>query len=417
MNFPAYLFKWKGQLKMGSLKKLFLIALLLVISLSLGMGAAQQPPQPGASATEIKIGNITCATGWAKEYAAVARAEAAYFQMINERGGINGRKINFISLDNGCDSQKSLGLARQLVEQDQVLLLFSTLGTETNLAIRPYLNEMQVPQLFLESSSALFDDPARFPWTMGFFATYRTEAQAYARYILQNKPAAKIAILTANDDAGKEFVTGLRDGLGAKAASMIVQDAAYADSDNNLDAQIRALKDSGADVFLNFSIGPRATEAIRKAAELNWHPLQFIPNASLSTAAFLEPAGLENAAGIISNARSKGWRASQARGDPAVREFLDWMTKYNSEANLRDQNNVAGYERAQALVQVLKQCGNDLSRPNVMKNAASLDWELGMLRPGIRIKTTPNDYQPIKQLFLIQFDGKEWRPIGPVSSQ
>jgi branched-chain amino acid transport system substrate-binding protein len=390
--------------------------ILLLLSCFFALCAsAQHSPGTGVTANEIKIGNITCATGWAKEYAAVAGAEAAYFAMVNDRGGINRRKIKFLSRDNGCDSQESLALAKQLVEQDGVLLLFSVLGTESNLAIRPYMNEKQVPQLFLESSSAVFDDPSRFPWTMGFFTTYRTEGRAYGKYILLNKPGGKIAVLSANDETDREFVAGLREGLGAKAPSMIVLETVYEDSDSSLDGQLQALKNSGADVFMNFSIGQFATLAIRKAFDLDWHPLQFIPNASISVAASLEPAGLNKASGIISNARSKGWHTPQAQRDPAVREFLDWMSKYNPEASLRDQNNVAGYERAQALVEVLKACGNDLTRANVMKKAASLDMELPMLRPGIRVQTTPVDYQPIKQLFLIQFAGKEWRPVGPIS--
>jgi branched-chain amino acid transport system substrate-binding protein len=369
--------------------------------------AASAPPN------EIKIGNITCGTS---EYAVVARAESAYFEMINDRGGVNGKKIRFISLDTGCDSQRSLELAKQLIEKENVLLLFSVLGTESNLAIRPYANEKQLPQLFLESSSSVFDDPAHFPWTMGFFATYRTEARAYAKYILQNKPKGKIAMLSPNNETGREFVSGLREGLGAQA-SMIVKEATYEDAASNLDAQLSALKDSGADIFLNFSIGEFASMAIRKAFDLDWHPMQFIPNASISIAAFLEPAGLNKAIGVISNARSKGWRTSQSQRDPAVREFLEWMRKYNPEANLRDQNNVAGYERAQALVEVLKACHKDLTRANVMSKASNLDLQLPMLRPGIGVKTSPTDYQPIKQLFLIQFDGQEWRAIGPVSSE
>jgi branched-chain amino acid transport system substrate-binding protein len=378
--------------------------------------SGQETVQTGASSSEIRIGNITCYTGWAKEYAAVARAEAAYFEMINERGGIHGRKIKFISVDNGCESEKSLALAQKLVEKDGVLLLFSTFGTETNLAIRGYMNEKGVPQLFLESSSAVFDDPTHFPWTMGFFATYRTEGRAYAKYILQNKPAGKIGVLAADDEAGREYVAGLREGLGTRT-SMIVQEVKYSSSEPNLDRQISSLKDSRADVFVNLSIGPFSTEAIRAAFDLNWHPLQLIPNASLSVAAFLEPAGLTKAAGIISNARSKGWRGVQMEPDPAVRDFLEWMKKYNPEANLRDQNNVAGYERAEALVAVLTKCGDDLSHANVMKKASSLDLEIGMLRPGIRLRTSPIAYQPIKELFLIQFDGKQWQPIGEVTSE
>jgi len=396
--------------------RILILALVLFSPVRAEKSAPPQTLQPGVSATEIKIGNISCYTGSAKEYATVARAEAAYFQMINDRGGINGRKINFISLDSGCDTQKSVQLARHLVEQDGVLLLFSTFGTEANLAIRSYLNEKQVPQLFLESSSAVFDDPAHFPWTMGFFPTYRTEGRAYAKYILQKKPDAKLALLFANDDVGREYVAGLRDALGNNA-SLIVKEATYDGPEANLDSQLRDLKQSSAGVLLNFCVGAMATQAIRKAAELDWHPLQFIPNASLSVAAFLEPAGLAQSSGLISNARSKGWHTPQSQRDPAVRDFLEWMNKYNPDANLRDQNNVAGYERAEALLVVLRNCGNDLTRANVMKQASHLDVELPMLRPGIRVHTTPTDYQPIKQLFLIQFDGKEWMPIGPVSSE
>jgi branched-chain amino acid transport system substrate-binding protein len=375
---------------------------------------AQKAYDPGASDNEIKVGNIAAYTGWGKEYGAVARAEAAYFQMINDRGGINGRKINFISVDNGSDVSSDIDLARQLVEQDGVLLIFSSIGTESNLAIRGYLNGKKIPQLFVESSSAVFDDPSHYPWTMGFFATYRTEGQAYAKYILQNKPSARIAVLHADDDSGREYFAGVLDGLGDKAAKMIVKEAAYRASDATLDSQMTALKASGADVFLNLSVGVFATQAIRAAYDIDWHPLQFIPNASLSIAAFLDPAGLEKATGIISNARSKGWLEPQARNDPAVREFLDWMSQYNSQASLRDQNNVAGYERAQALVAVFRKCGDNLTRANVMKQAASLDLELGMLRPGIKITTAPADYQPIKQLFLIRFNGRNWAAIGPV---
>lgn len=372
---------------------------------------AQKSYDPGASDTEIKIGNIAPYTGWGSEYATVARAEAAYFQMVNDRGGINDRKINFISVDNASDPSKSLDLARKLVEQDQVLLIFSAIGTEGNLAIRDYMNEKKIPQLFVQSSSSAFNDPAHFPWTMGFFATFRSEGVAYAKYILQKKPGAKIGILFANDDAGKEYLAGVRDGLG-RTAAMIVKEVPYDVTDKTLEPQIKALQDSGADVFFNFSIGPFATQTIREAHDLGWHPLQFIPNASLSIAAFLDPAGLEKSAGIITNARSKGWMAQRAQNDPAVREFLDWMRKYNSQASLRDQDNLAGYERAQVLVEVLKKCGDNLTRANVMKQATNLDIELGMLRPGIKVKTSATDYQPIRQLFLIQFDGREWIPFG-----
>jgi branched-chain amino acid transport system substrate-binding protein len=397
--------------------RMLLIATIFLAGVATALPAvAQKTYGPGVTGQEIKIGNIAPYTGLMKDYGAIGRAEAAYFQMINDRGGVNGRKINFVSLDDGSDSARFVDLAHQLVEQQGVLLIFSPFGTENNLAIRPYMNEKKVPQLFIQSSSAVFDDPSHFPWTMGLFATYRTEGLSYAKYILQNKPAAKIGVLYENTDAGKEYVEGLRAGLGDKAPAMIVKELSYQVSDPSIDSQVLALKNAGADVFMNFSVGTFATAAIRKTYDIDWHPLQFIPNASLSIAAFLDPAGLEKAAGIITNARSKGWTHPQSRNDPAVHDFLEWMSRYNPQASLRDQNNVAGYERAEALIEVLTKCGDDLTRANVMKHAASLDFELGMLRPGIRIRTSADDYQPIKQLFLIKFNGREWEPIGPVSS-
>jgi branched-chain amino acid transport system substrate-binding protein len=231
--------------------------------------------------------------------------------------------------------------------------------------------------------------------------------------VLQKKPGARIAILYAKDPSGQEWLLGIHDGLGEKAPAMIVKEASFSYSDPEaVDAQIAALKDSGADVFMNLAVGRLATRAIRKAYDMGWHPLQFIPNASLSVAAFLEPAGLNKVAGIITNARSKSWLKPQSKQDLAVRTYLDWMAKYNPDANIRDANYVYGYEVAQTAVEVLKKCGGDLTRANVMKQAASLDLELGMLRPGIRVTTSPTDYQPIKQLFLIQFDGQDWVPIG-----
>jgi branched-chain amino acid transport system substrate-binding protein len=379
-------------------------------------GLAQEPSTPGVTDTEIKIGNIMTYTGWASQYGAIGRAEAAYFQMINDRGGVNGRKINFISLDSASDPARALDLAHTLVEQDQALLIFGALGTDTNLALRPYLNEEKVPQLFIDTSASVFNDAAHFPWTVGFDASFRSEGAAYAKYILQIKPDAKIAVLYANDDSGRDYLAGVRDGLGAKASALMVKEVSYSPSDTAIDAQIQALKDSGANVFLDFAIGPFATQAIRGAYDRDWHPMQFIPNASLSVAAFLDPAGLEKSAGIITNARSKGWMRDFEQADPEVRDFLTWMRQYNPQASLRDQNNVAGYERAEALVAVLKNCGNDLTRANVMKQASHLDLQVPMLRAGIRFHTTPADLQPIHQFFLMQFDGAHWRGFGGIVS-
>jgi branched-chain amino acid transport system substrate-binding protein len=383
---------------------------LFALAFAAERAVAQKKYDPGATDSEIKIGNIMPYSGAFSEYGAIGRAEAAYFHMINDKGGVNGRKINFISVDSGSDSSKYVALAHQLVEEDQVLLTVGIFGDTSNMAIRPYLNEKNVPQLFIDATESVFDDPSHFPWTMGFQASKRTEGLVYAKYILQNRPGAKIAILYAGD---QEWLRGIRDGLGTKGSAMIVRELSFEYSDPaTLDAQIVALKSSGADVFMNLAAGRFATQAIRKAYDIDWHPLQFIPNASVSVAAFLDPAGLKKAAGIIANARSKGWLTPQSAQDPAVRAFLEWMKKYNAAATLRDSNNAYGYEVAQTLVEVLKKCGDDLTRANVMKQAASLDLELGMLSPGIRITTSPTDYRPIKQLFLVRFDGRDWVALG-----
>ena len=389
-------------------------AIAAVVALAAGTAAAQKLYDPGASDTEIKVGNISSYTGVFAEYGAVARAEAAYFKMINDRGGIRGRKINFVSVDDGSDARKSPELARGLVERDQVLLIFGVQGTGSNLAIREYMNQKKVPQLFAAASSSKFNDPSHFPWTMGFQESGRTEAAIFAQYVLLVKPDAKIAVLYGNGDAGRDFLAGVYDALGDKASSMIVKEMAYEGSAQSIGPQMAALKDSGADVFFNLAAGKYATEAIRGAYDSGWRPMQFLANMSQSTAAFLDPAGLQKSAGIISSARSKGWLSAQARDDPQVRDFLEWMKTYNSDASLRDAANVYGYEAAQVLVEVLKRCGDNLTRPNVMLQAATLDMEVAMLYPGIRVRTSPTDYRPIKQLYLIKFDGRDWMKFSEV---
>ena len=364
-------------------------------------------------AEEIKIGNIMPYTGAFSEYGSTGQAEAAYFETINAQGGVNGRKIRFISVDSGSDTAKAVELAHRLVEQDQVLFTAGIWGTAANMAIRQYMNDKKVPQLFVAAAEANFDDPANCPWTMGFQASRRTEGRVYGEYILRNKPAAKIAILYPRDPAGEEWLGGIREGLGGKAAATIVKEAGFRYGDlASLDAGIEAVSNSQADVLMNLVVGRSASRVIRKVYESGWHPLEFIPNASISIPAFIEPAGMKQARGIISNARSKSWLHGPSRQDSDVRAFLDWMKTYNPDANIRDANYVYGYEVAEAVVEVLKKCGANLTRENVMKQAASLDTELGMLRPGIRVTTSPTDYQPIKQLFLIQFDGQDWKPLG-----
>jgi branched-chain amino acid transport system substrate-binding protein len=369
---------------------------------------AQKSYDTGATDTEIKIGNIAPQTGWLSEYGATARAEAAYFQMINDRGGINGRKINFVTLDSQSITRNAIELTHRLVEQDQVLLIFGSQGLTANLTLRPYLNGLKIPQLFVASPVSKFNDPVNFPWTMGFQTSARTEAAIYAKYILQNRPEAKIGVLYADDEEGRDYLLGLHETLGEKAGSMIVKEVSYEDYDPYLDTQLAELKHSGADVFLNFTVGKYSTQAIRKSYDMDWHPLQFLPNASLSIAAFLDPAGLKRATGIITSARSKGWISVQYQAEPDVRAFLDWMSKYNPDARLRDAMNVYGYEAAEVMVEVLKNSGDNLTRANIMKQATSLDTTVGMLLPGIKITTSPTDYRPLKQLYLMRFDGNDW---------
>ena len=376
---------------------------------------AQKKYDSGASDTEIRVGNLMPYSGPFAEFGASGRAEAAYFKMVTEHGGIHGSKVTFVSLDSGPQAQGGPDLARRLVEEEHVLLLAGSWGSGINKAIRPYLNQQGVPQLFVAGNDATFDDPADFPWTMGFEPSKRTEAAAYAAYVLANRPGGKIAVLYSDDAEGREYRDGVRDGLGARAGTMIVKEAAFRYSQiADIGPLVAAFKDAGADVFMNLAVGRYATEGIRAAFDLGWRPLQFIPNGSLSVSAFLEPAGLEKAAGLICNARSKGWSSARARNDPAVREFLAWMKRYNPEASLRDAENVYGYEVAQTLEQVLRRCGDDLTRANVMRQATHLDLALGMLSPGIRIRTSPTDYRPVKDLFLVRFDGREWVPLaGP----
>jgi branched-chain amino acid transport system substrate-binding protein len=372
---------------------------------------------PGASDTEVKIGNTMPYSGPASAYGIIGKTEAAYFTMINEQGGTNGRKINFISRDDGYSPPKTVELVRKMVEQDQVLFLFSTLGTPTNTAIHSYLNDNKVPQLFAATGADQWNDPKHFPWTMGLIPSYGTEAHIYAHYILKHLPNAKIAVLYQNDDFGKDYLNGLRDGLGDKAVKMIVATQSYETTDPTVDSQVVALQGSGADVLLTVAIPKFAAQAIRKVYDIGWKPTHFLTSVSNSVGTVMKSAGLEKGVGIISAAFAKDPTDPQWEGTPEYKEWLAFMKKYNSSANLGDVQGAIGYTYAQTMVAVLKACGNNLTRENVMKQAASLhDVAMPMLLPGVTLSTSATDFAPIKRMQLERFDGATWQLFGEVIS-
>jgi branched-chain amino acid transport system substrate-binding protein len=392
-----------------------LAAASLVLASGLAFAAGQYGP--GVSDIEIKIGNTMPYSGPASAYGAIGKAEAAYFAMINDQGGINGRKINFISRDDGYSPPKTVELVRQLVEEEHVLLLFNTLGTPPNSAIRGYLNDNKVPQLFVATGADKWNDPKHYPWTMGWQPSYRVEARIYARYILKNLPNAKIAVLYQNDDFGKDYLVGLREGLGDKADKMIVATQTYETTDPTVDSQIVALQGSGADVLLTAAIPKFAAQAIRKVYDIGWKPTHFLTNVSASVKAVLQPAGPEKGVGIISAGYLKEPTDPQWQDTPEYKEWLAWMKKYNTSGNVADGNNVSGYSFAQTLVAVLKASGDNLTRENVMKQAASIhNMTLPMLLPGIVVSTSADDFAPVKQMQLEKFDGTTWRLFGEVIS-
>jgi branched-chain amino acid transport system substrate-binding protein len=371
---------------------------------------------PGVTAKEIKIGQTMPYSGPASAYGTIGKAELAYFNMINEHGGINGRKINLISLDDSYSPPKTVEQVRRLVEQDEVAFLFNTLGTPTNSAIQKYLNDRKVPQLFVATGASKWGDPQHFPWTMGWQPDYRTEARIYGKYILKNKPNAKIAVLYQNDDFGKDYVIGLKEGLGDKA-KMIVQEASYETSDPTIDSQVVSLQGSGADTLLVAAIPKFAAQAIRKVYDIGWKPMFLLTNVSISVGAVITPAGPEKAVGIISANYGKDPVDPTWKDDAGMKQWRDFMAKYYPEGDPSDANNVYGYAVAATLIQVLKQCGNDLSRENVMKQAANLkNLELPTELPGIKINTAPNQYYPIRQMQLQSWDGKSWKLFGDVIS-
>jgi len=397
-----------------SIKRLTVSAVaLLGLAVLANPAAAQKKYGPGVTDTEIKIGQTMPYSGPASAYGTIGKAEAAYFNKINKEGGINGRKINFISLDDGYSPPKTVEQARRLVEEEQVLFLYGPLGTPPNTAIHKYMNAKKVPQLFVATGATAWGDPQHFPWTMGWQPNYQTEGKIYAAYILKNKPDAKIGILMQNDDYGKDYVNGFKAGLGDKAAKMIVKEVTYEVTDPTVDSQIVTLKGSGADVFFNVTTPKFAAQAIRKAYDIDWHPLQFLNNVSASVGSVLVPAGLEKAVGIISTQYAKDPTDPQWKDDKGYQDWAAFMKQYYPNGDLKDASNVYGYTSAMTMVQVLKQCGDDLTRENIMKQAANLkNLELPMLLPGIKINTSATDFYPIEQEQLIKFDGKEYKRFG-----
>lgn len=395
----------------------------LLIAMALGLAviatpaAAQKKYGPGASDTEIKIGNINPYSGPASAYGLIGKTIAAYFKKINAEGGINGRKINFISYDDGYSPPKAVEQARKLVESDEVLLIFQSLGTPSNSAIHKYMNAKKVPQLFVATGATKWGDPKHFPWTMGWQPNYQSEARIYAKYLLEKYPNGKIGILYQNDDYGKDYVKGLKDGLGAKAKTMIVSEQPYETSDPTVDSQVINLKASGADVFFNVTTPKFAAQAIRKAAEIGWKPLHLLNNVSNSVGSVLKPAGMENAKDIVSTAYYKDPTDPTWKDDVGFKHWAEFMAKDFPEGDKSSSFTVYGYSVAQTLVQVLKQCGDNLTRENVMKQSANLkDFEPEMLLPGIKVNTSPTDFYPIEQMQLMRFNGQRWELFGPVLS-
>jgi ABC-type branched-subunit amino acid transport system substrate-binding protein len=378
---------------------------------------AQKKYDTGATDTEIKIGNIMPYSGPASAYGVIGRTEAAYFKKINDAGGINGRKINFISYDDAYSPPKTVEQARKLVESDEVLFIFNSLGTPPNSAIHKYMNSKKVPQLFVATGATKWNDPKDFPWTMGWQPNYQSETQIYAKYLLKNKPDARIAVLYQNDDYGKDYLKGLKDGLGPKAASMIIAEESFETSEPTIDNHIVKLKATGADVFVDIATPKFAAQAIKKVAEIEWKPLHFLNNVSASVGSVIKPAGYENSQGIISAAYLKDASDPQWNSDPGMKEFYAFMAKDFPEGDKLDGGTVVGYGVSQTLVQVLKQCGDNLTRENVMKQAASLkDFRTEVLLPGIKINTGPDDFAPISQLQLMRFKGEKWELFGDVIS-
>ncbi|KIZ40473.1 MULTISPECIES: ABC transporter substrate-binding protein [Rhodopseudomonas] len=403
-----------------SFSKLLWRVIPLSIALSVGASTsvlAQKKYDVGATDSEIKIGNIMPYSGPLSAYGVIGETEAAYMKMINDQGGINGRKVNFISYDDAYSPPKTVEQARKLVESDEVLLIFHALGTPTNSAIHKYMNVKKVPQLFVSSGATKWNDPKHFPWTTGWQPNYQSEARIFARFILKEKPDAKIAVFFQNDDSGVDFRKGFRDGLGEKANSMIVAEESYETSEPTIDSHIVKMRSANADVLVNFATPKFAAQAIKKMAEIGWKPMHVMTSVSISVASVMKPAGIENGQGIISATYLKDPTDPQWKDDPGIRRFDEFLAKYYPKGNRNDVLVLTGYSAAQSLVYVLKACGDDLTRKNVMKQAGSLkDVELDGLLPGIKMNTSANDFGPIQDLQLIRFKGQSWERFGEIIS-
>ena len=394
-------------------RRTFLQSSAAVAAFAASAGSARAENAPGVTDTEIKIGQTMPYSGPASAYGVIGRTEAAYFKMINEQGGVGGRKINFISLDDSYSPPKTVEQVRRLVEDEKVAFLFQTLGTPPNLAIRKYLNDNKVPQLFVSTGASTFADPEHFPWTIGFNPNYQTESHIYGKHILSTKPDAKIGVLYQNDGFGKDYLIGLKDALGADHAAMVVKEVSYETSEPTVDSQVVTLQGSGADVLLIAATPKFAAQAIRKSFDLGWNAVRYVTNVSVSVTTVLKPAGLDKSKDLITAYYGKDPTDARWKDDPGMKEWAAFVGKYMSPTELKDANAGYAFGAAATMVQVLKQCGADLSRDNVMKQAANLkDLELPLLLPGMKINTSPTNYSPIRQMQLASFDGQSWQLFG-----
>jgi branched-chain amino acid transport system substrate-binding protein len=392
-----------------------LAATTVAIALSTSSAHAQKKYDTGATDTEIKIGQTVPFSGPASAYSSIGKTQAAYFRMINDQGGINGRKINLIQYDDAYSPPKAVEQVRKLVESDEVLLTFQIVGTPSNAAVQKYLNAKKVPQLFAATGASKFTDPKNFPWTLGFNPNYQTEGRIYGQYILKNHPDAKIGVLYQNDDLGRDYLTGIKAGLGDKAAKMIVAEASYEVTDPTIDSQVLKIKDAGADLFFNASTPKQAAQAIKKIAELGWHPVQIVDINATSVGAVLTPAGLEASKGLISTNYGKDPSDPQWKDDPGMKRYFDFMTKYYPDGDKNSNFNTYGYSTAQLMAHVLKQSGDDLTRENVIKQATNLrNVELDLSLPGMKANTTEDDYRVNKQMQMMKFNGERWELFGPI---